>query len=233
MNLLGPLEHLRALLTVQVYEYMAQMYGMKRRTPPAILEATLRLIARGGVDAVRYRDVAQESGAPLGTVSYHYPVREDLIRAAFASFLEQNTASLVALRSRFAIDQIGEVADFLTEALRADFADPRRRYLAEYELIVYASRDPVIAEALAAWDRTTVAELARTLERLQVPGPLAAAQTLVDLLRGFQLANLGRKQCDLDDFRARVQRVLQALATQALAIPSTKGGAHARSPKAR
>lgn len=196
---------------------------MRPPASPAVLEATLHLIARGGVDAVRYRDVSRESGVPLGTVSYHYPARDDLIHAAFAHFLEQNTASIAALESRLAVDEIDEVADLLTELLRADLDDPSRRFLAEYELIVYASRDPVIAESLAAWDRATVAALARTLEKLGMPAPLAAAQTLVDLLRGFQLANLGRDRHELDDFHSRVRRLLLALAAQPLpASPASR-----------
>ena len=187
---------------------------MKREPTKAILEATLRLVARGGVDAVRYRDVADEAGVPLGTVSYRYPNREDLIRAAFTAFLADNTANLVAHRSRSAPATLDDIAAFMADVVRADFADPQRRYVAEYELIVYAARDRAIAEALVAWDRAMVGELGRMLERVGVPGPLAAAQTLVDLLRGFQLANLGREDRDVADFRARMMRVLHALAAQ-------------------
>ncbi|HEY5921128.1 MAG TPA: TetR family transcriptional regulator [Kofleriaceae bacterium] len=205
---------------------------MKREPTRAILEATLRLVARGGVDAVRYRDVAAEADVPLGTVSYRYPNREDLIRAAFTFFLADNAASLLAHRSRSALATLDDIAAFIAEVVRADFADSRRPYLAEYELVVYAGRDPAIAEALVAWDRETVGELARMLERVGVPAPIAAAQTLVDLLRGFQLANLGRKDRDVADFRARVTHVLHALAAQP-ASPSPLDRPPRRSPSSR
>ncbi|MFN0253280.1 MAG: TetR/AcrR family transcriptional regulator [Kofleriaceae bacterium] len=176
-----------------------------------ILDATLTLVAEGGVDAIRYREVAQVSGVALGTISYRYPAREDLIRAAFAWFLEQNTATLVASRSRVKIRDLADVAELLVGVLRTDFADKRRRYLAEYELVLYASRDAIVAAALAAWDRQVVTELAGTLEPLGIAQPLAAAQTLVDMFRGFQLANLGRPDRDLDGFGARIQHVLDGL----------------------
>jgi TetR/AcrR family transcriptional regulator, regulator of biofilm formation and stress response len=200
---------------------LVHMYGM---TSDTILEATLRLIARGGVDAVRYRDVAAGAGVPLGTVSYHFPSRELLLRAAFSHFLAGNTRALGALRERFSLSTARGLAAFLTEVLRVDFADPERGYLAEFELILYAGRDPVIAEALAAWDRSVLAELAVTLERLGVPAPNAAARTLLDVMRGFQLTNLGRKP-DLDDLEQRLRRVLTTLAR--------KGKAHHAHPQAR
>jgi len=191
---------------------------MAREAPTAILEATLRVIAKSGVDAVRYRDVAHEAGVPLGTVSYHFSARAGLIRAAFKFFLERNTATLLALRARLPAEGFDEVAEFLTEVVRADFADRRRRYLAEYELVVYAARDPAIAEALAAWNWARLAEFAPVLERLGVPRPNAAARTLVDIVRGFELYNLGSKQPDLDDLRRRLRDVLRTLA------PSKKKG---------
>jgi AcrR family transcriptional regulator len=206
---------------------------VKQPAQQAILTATLRLIARGGVDAVRYRDVAEAAGTPLGTVSYHYPARQDLIRAAFAWFLADNTTNLMSRRARSRLDDLDDVAEVMAELVRADFADPRRPYLAEYELIVYAARDPEVAAALAAWDRAIVAEIAAVLERLGVPAPLAAGQILLDLLRGFQLASLGRPRPDLDDFRARARRVLGGLAAPLAPPAPPKGSRHARHPKAR
>jgi AcrR family transcriptional regulator len=212
------------------------MYGVKVSDP--ILDATLALVAEGGVDAIRYREVAQASGIALGTISYRYPAREDLIRAAFAWFLEQNTATLVASRSRAKIKSLADVADLLVGVLRTDFADKRRRYLAEYELVLYASRDAVVAAALAAWDRQLVTELATTLEPLGIAQPLAAAQTLVDMFRGFQLVNLGRPDRDIDGFGARIQHVLDGFArSNSVSRPRVprirKGAARVHSPRLR
>lgn len=204
------------------------------KSSDAVLDATLALVAEGGVDAIRYREVAQASGVALGTISYRYPAREDLIRAAFAWFLEQNTANLVASRARARIRDLDGVADLLVEVLSSDFADKRRRYLAEYELILYASRDAIVASALSAWDRQVVTELAGTLEPLGVTLPLAAAQTLVDMLRGFQLATLGRPDRDLDGFRTRVHHVLHGLSQRPVSRPRTRRGAsRVHSPRPR
>ena len=114
-----------------------------------ILEATLHLVAEGGVDAVRYREVAAAAGVPLGTVSYHYASRQELLRAAFTHFLEENTRALMALRARF------------------------------------------------------------TAERLGLATPLAAARTVSEIFRGFQLVRLGRRDGDdLTDLRRRLRAFL-------------------------
>jgi DNA-binding transcriptional regulator YbjK len=197
----------------------------------SILEATLRLVARGGVDSVRYRDVAHEAGLSLGTISYHYPIREDLLRAAFAYFLEQDTMMLRSALTTWPVKSLAEIAGFLTEVVRADFANPRRVVLAEYELVVYASRDPVIAKALEQWDRATVAEVDRILEGLGMPAALGAAQTLVDLVRGFQLATLGLTHRDLDGFRDRLHRVVMGLAAGPAARPEKHDKTRARPRK--
>lgn len=182
-----------------------------RETPIAIIEATLRVIAKGGVDAVRYRDVAREANVPLGTVSYHFNARKDLIDAAFESFLDESRASLAAIRARLPAGTLDELAELLTALARAYLAD-RTRCLAEYELMVYAAREPELSESLATWDRTRRSELALVLERLGVARPNAAAQTMIDVIRGFQLSNLGREHPDFEGLQARLRDVLVALA---------------------
>jgi DNA-binding transcriptional regulator YbjK len=193
-----------------------------------ILEATLRLVAAGGVDAIRYREVAAEAGVPLGTVSYHYDSREALLRAAFTHFLEENTRALRSLRARFAGRRLEEVPRYFVELARADLADPRRRVVAEYELIVYAARDAEVARALERWERAMIGELAQALEGLGVTGPAAAARTLHEIFRGFQLVHLGRGDADLADLRRRLTAVVRALASS-----ETKGTRHASRHPAR
>ena len=200
-----------------LYELVVRVYDMPRtRAIPTIdertrdiLEATLRLVAAGGVDAVRYREVAAAAGVPLGTVSYHYASRQELLRAAFTHFLEENTRALMALRARFTAERLEDVAEYFIEVARADLADPGRRVVAEYELIVYAARDEVVAAALDRWDRAMIGELAVVLERLGLASPLAAARTVSEIFRGFQLVRLGRRDGDdLTDLRRRLRAFL-------------------------
>jgi DNA-binding transcriptional regulator YbjK len=183
---------------------------MARQSSPQILDATLRLIAKGGVDAVRYRDVASESGVPLGTISYQFSSREELIRSAFKHHLTENAT---VLRQSVAVTSVREprdVAKLMVNVLESEFTDPKRMHLAEYELLVYASRDPEMAEMLLEWDRTLISEFAKILEGVGVAAPLGTAETLLELARGHSLVRLGQKKRDYTDFRKRVERLLLA-----------------------
>lgn len=184
--------------------------GAPRETIKAILDATLRVVGKGGVDAVRYREVAREADVPVGTVSYNFPARTDLIRAAFGLFLEESRSTVEAVRAREPSETLDELAELLTALSRAYLAD-RERCLTEYDLMVYAGRDPELYESLAAWDRARQSELAVELERLEMPRPNATAQTIADTIRGFQLSSLGQPRPDFDGFQRRLRDILHAL----------------------
>ena len=51
-----------------------------------IIEATLDLIAEQGLAGATYRTVADAAGVPLGSMTYHFPSRGDLLFAAFSRF---------------------------------------------------------------------------------------------------------------------------------------------------
>src|SRR4051812_13371512 len=57
-----------------------QARGEERRQE--ILHATLELIERGGVEAGTHRAVGEGSGGPLGSVTYYFPTKDELLREA-------------------------------------------------------------------------------------------------------------------------------------------------------
>lgn len=202
---------------------------MSRASSDTILDATIKLIIRGGIDAVRYRDVAAESGVALGTISYQFPSREELIRSAFQFYLASCESSLREMAAGARLREPRDVAKLFTDVLQTEFAKPDRAYLAEYELLVYAARDPQMAEMLTEWDRRLIAELGTILESVGVQTPLATAETLLELSRGFQLVRLGQKKTNFADLYSRIERVLTALcatagtpASPAATVPSSK-----------
>ena len=66
----------------------------QRTVRDRIVAATLGIIAEEGLDAVRHRRVAERAGVSLGSTSYHFESRDDLIEAAFLQFLDNATAVL-------------------------------------------------------------------------------------------------------------------------------------------
>ena len=62
----------------------------------AVLEAACRVIADRGADAIRFADVAAESGVPVSTLQYYFGSREDLLVAAFRHASSAEIAALEA-----------------------------------------------------------------------------------------------------------------------------------------
>src|ERR1700757_734856 len=57
-----------------------------------ILEAALRIVADGGPDAITFRRVADRAQVPLGSLTYYFDSREDLLREAFRLYLSEAIA---------------------------------------------------------------------------------------------------------------------------------------------
>jgi DNA-binding transcriptional regulator YbjK len=176
----------------------------------AILDAALRVIAAGGVDAVTHRRVAAEAEVPLGSTTYYFASREELLREAFRHYLAEVTVALASLGREHPIESASDIAEALTELARREFTAPSL-LLAEYELILYAARDPVLAQDFNAYERGIEAQLAGPLERLGADRPVDAARTVIGLMRGFELERLTRPDASVEDLRRRVETVVSAL----------------------
>lgn len=177
----------------------------------AILDATLRVIAAGGVDDVTHRRVAAEAGVPLGSTTYYFASRDDLLREAFRRYAAGVFASLTDLeRALPSTPTVGGVVEFLVELARREFASPEI-LIVEYEFILRAARDEDLAREFNAYERTLVARLAEALERLGAAQATSAARTLIGLFRGFELERFTRPAADVDDLRRRLLPVVRAL----------------------
>lgn len=59
-----------------------------------IIDATLRVIAREGVQGTSIRRVAAEADVPLGSMTYHFEGRDQLLQDSFARFVEASVADI-------------------------------------------------------------------------------------------------------------------------------------------
>ena len=175
-----------------------------------LMRAVLRVIVRGGVDQVRYRSVAEEAGVSLGTVSYHYRNREELIVAALKYYLAENLRQLFLIKDQFKTRNFEDVANYLVAICKKDFKDKNKLVIAEYELLVFAARNEEVAEAVEAHENIGIAELAKALEQAGIEKPFMMAQTLAELIRGFQLTNLGNKKIEYKNLYMRILTLLEA-----------------------
>jgi len=172
-----------------------------------ILDASLRVIADGGIDALTHRRVAAEAGVALGSTTYYFRSRQELICEAFRHYLREADRGLADLAQSHRDATLGSVVAFGVAIARREFADPQL-VRAEYELILAATRDPELRGELRSWENALIGRLAEWLELLGAVRPVDAAQTLLHLMRGFELEKLNHPEAPLEDLERRLTAVL-------------------------
>ena len=195
-----------------------------------ILDATLRLIATDGVDAITHRRVAAAAGVPLGSTTYYFDSREQLLREAFRRYLEQIRALQTRVARAIRPTTVAGLVDVLVELTQREFED-EQMVLAEYELTLFAARDAEIAEALHEWDASMIGGLARSFETLGAARPFDAARTVLNMTRGHELDSLTRHDANTGDLRRLLTVVVAALVGAPVERVVTHRSRRARSKK--
>lgn len=176
----------------------------------ALLDAALRVIAQGGVEAVTHRRVAAEAGVSRGTTTYHFESRDEIVLEAFRHYI-----GTVALNMSTTLESLvrasgGSIIDFLVRFQQREFLDPQL-VLAEYELILYAARNEALGREYRVWERDLVGQLAATLEKSGAPRPMAAARLVMGVFRAFELERLTHPDTGADELRERLELLLPSL----------------------
>jgi TetR/AcrR family transcriptional regulator, regulator of biofilm formation and stress response len=175
-----------------------------------ILDATLHVIATDGLDAVRHRSVADLAGVSLGSTTYHFASRNDLVEAAFDHYLDEATAFLAELGvPHDRADVASAIVDYVDRMLKAEFAEDGM-VQAEYELILYAARSPRLAERLQRWEAAQCAQFEVVLREAGASRPASGARTLLALIRGLEIERL-TSGVPIRDLRRRIEPVVRAL----------------------
>lgn len=158
-----------------------------------ILEATLRIIIRDGIRAVRHRAVAAEAEVPLSATTYYFKDIADLIADAFTLFAEQTLAEVVRPFQVQALHIIKAMPAVLTPEHKSALIQQLAKALAAYVLQGVNRREHIVAEhaffqeAMMDERLTKVANmffagqiqvLVDACETLQAPEPVYAAELL-------------------------------------------------------
>ncbi|SHI59410.1 TetR/AcrR family transcriptional regulator [Streptomyces sp. 3214.6] len=108
----------------------------------ALLEAAVRVVARGGLRKLTYRAVAAEAGVTHGLVAHHFGSRDTLLEEALRWCVTRSieTSSLVPASGRLE-DFAATLADFIA-------ADPDIQAF-QYELKLESSRRPELRHHVA------------------------------------------------------------------------------------
>jgi TetR/AcrR family transcriptional regulator, regulator of biofilm formation and stress response len=179
-----------------------------------ILEAAVQVIGRSGREAVTHRAVAEEAGVPLGSTTYYFDSRDDLLGQA----LEHVARSEAERYAQFGQELLKaksprQLADMLMNMLISQ-AEDRSAYIAEYELWLEASRRPELREAANTWCDAVQLAIAGPMEKLGSADPATDASLVVAAIDGLGERILGRKEHPKEaaaHFRPQLRRLIERL----------------------
>lgn len=204
-----------------MYDCTVQMYSAQtapvagRRKPDSdrrllLLDSTLRLIADGGPDAVSHRAVAAHAGVSLGSTTYWFASRQEMVREALEHFALREIESLherldgvlgKRLSRRALVDQF-------TAHLVAQLGESRWRTAAQYALLAEAARDPELERVCREWTAAWNDALTEVFASLGARKPELEAQMFLAMLDGLLLNELATPSDDVG--RAVIRPALEA-----------------------
>jgi TetR/AcrR family transcriptional regulator, regulator of biofilm formation and stress response len=170
-----------------------------------ILAATLRVVAREGVRAVRHRAVAKEADVPLSATTYYFRDIHELIAEAFHSFAEQGrsetgqlTQAMETALARLADEsQASGSRDTLIAAVTAILLShidgqvkAEEKRLIEHAFRHEALRDPPLAAALQQNNQLTLTAAEHLLAAAGSDDPETDAELLFAIVLHLEYSRL-------------------------------------------
>ena len=181
-----------------------------------LMEATLRIIGRRGIDGVTHRAVAAEADMSVGAVTHHFATRDILVDAALRFALTREVGRLRAL----ALSLQGKAFDVETwiDALVGWYSRELKTqaeiHIACYDALLAAARDerhrPIVAEWFDAWRQS--ADLA--LRAAGSSDPRRHSELFVSALIGILLQQLATPR---RGFRQETKVALSELVSRLIA----------------
>lgn len=175
-----------------------------------ILDACVRVIGSGGLAAVTHRAVADAAGVPLGSTTYYFTDRDDLVRQTMEYAVEVEAARMAAVLER--VDgppTLDSSVDLLTEIfLDKSVADPLYD-LALFEMFLEATRNPSAREQTRRWS----ALIARITDQvLPATDPAVPRQTVVllvaALIDGLMLESASNRNLSVPELADHLREVV-------------------------
>ncbi len=157
-----------------------------------VMEATLRIIGRKGIDGVTHRAVAAEAGMSLGAVTHHFQTRDVLVEAAlrFALTREVGRLRALSLSLQNKAFEVETWIDALVDWYSMELKTQPETHIACYEAFMAAARSErhraIVVEWFETWRQS--AELA--LRAAGSSEPRRHAELFVSALIGIVLQQL-------------------------------------------
>jgi DNA-binding transcriptional regulator YbjK len=166
-----------------------------------LLQTTLRLISEEGIDAVTHRSVAEAAGVSLGSTTYWFASRQDMLRQALEYFarleIEGLHERLAPIRGRRLSNR--RLVDVFIELLLPQLGSDRSRTVAQYAFMQEAGRRPELEDVCREWSEAWEDELVELFESLGAPSPRLEARMFLAMLDGLLLGQLAAPDDDVEN----------------------------------
>lgn len=173
-----------------------------------LLEATLRVIGRGGLAGVDHRAVAAEAGVPLGSTTYYFKSKSDMVGQAFAHVAEQEALRLAEQRRSLEDAESADVPERLTDIVMDAVSIDRILLLAQYELYLESARRDDLRAAAERWDSAYAELFELALSKAGSPDPDGRGRLLCAALDGLVLQHMALDG-EPDELRARALELVR------------------------
>ena len=156
----------------------------------------MRLVASHGVHGWTMRDVAREANCSLGSTTYHFAARDQLLRAALEAFAADEIARFEAALTSIKVKPDRGAAATAHTVLREIDKSLIRPWsvVAQMELYLTATRDPAITGLAEKILDSYHQFVEKALTRLGVPRTQAStrAKLIIALVDGMVVHHLAR-----------------------------------------
>ena len=122
-----------------------------RDRPARIAQATIEVLKAEGLAGLTHRAVARQADVPLGSTTYHFSGRHDLLAAAIRQAIDESVEELAVWADGLDRSNVAARLALLLEKVSTP-GDPRNRLLVEYELYLAAARDLRLRPLSHEWD---------------------------------------------------------------------------------
>ncbi len=159
------------------------------------------------------RAVAAEASVPLGTVTYYFGDKEELIEAAFLRHAQRETARIVTTIARLGVRTKADLARGLADFVIEGLTQYREQLITEYQFLGASVRRENLQRASAAWLQSLLAHLESRVTAFSSSSPKTDARLILAVLAGLEIDNLGVPPGPAEErtIRAIIERLFQGL----------------------
>lgn len=178
-----------------------------------ILDAAVRVIGTGGLASLTHRAVAETAGVPLGSMTYYFRDRDELIDQTMAYAVEIERERMTGIVDSVSAEPTLERSIALLTEIFLDktIADPLYD-LALFEMFLEATRNPDLREKSIAWSDLIAGIIDRVLPATDpaLPRPMAV-QIVAALIDGLMLESASNQTLSLEELSSHLRATIERI----------------------